>query len=150
MYPGTIYLIDLAQLIGALYVVRPWTTEKTKTPTDLTGTSIAVFLAGCLFFRLLSHFGLKLLDTLPVTMTTTTAWAGGIEGGSAAKLGAPSALEPGLAGTPPRLTPAVDTDAPRAIARRLDLVDDGLVGGHRRPGTGSDGHGDAATRESIV
>jgi len=59
---GIIYIIDAAQLIGALYVIQPWTTNKTDTPLHLSLTSLAIFLGGAIFFRLLTHFGLKLSE----------------------------------------------------------------------------------------
>jgi len=59
---GIIYFIDAAQLVGALYVVQPWTTNKTDTPLHLTLTSLVMFIGGMVFFRLLAYFGVKLMD----------------------------------------------------------------------------------------
>ncbi len=56
-----IYVIDLAQLIGALYVVRPWTTEKTDTPVDLCITSAIILVSGCAFFSMLAVAGQNVL-----------------------------------------------------------------------------------------
>lgn len=57
-----IYLIDAAQLIGALYVVRPWSTNKTDTPLHLSLTSLGLFVGGMVFFRFLAHLGLTLVE----------------------------------------------------------------------------------------
>ena len=59
---GIIYFIDLAQLIGAMYVIRPWTTNKTDTPLYLSVTSTGIFISGVVFFGLLSYFGRVLLE----------------------------------------------------------------------------------------
>lgn len=59
-----IYLTDSVQLIGALYVVRPWTTLKTDTPVDLCVTSAVILVAGALFFTFLAFAGQKLLETV--------------------------------------------------------------------------------------
>ena len=52
----------MAQLIGAFYVIRPWTTNKTSTPLHLSLTSTAMFISGVIFFGLLSYFGHVLLE----------------------------------------------------------------------------------------
>lgn len=59
---GIVYIIDAAQLIGALYFVQPWTTKETETPLHLSLTSLAIFLGGSAFFQFLSYFGLKLSE----------------------------------------------------------------------------------------
>lgn len=59
---AVIYLIDAAQLIGALIVIQPWSTLKTDTPLHLSLTSLALFAGGLVFFRLLSAWGLKMLE----------------------------------------------------------------------------------------
>ena len=59
---SVIYIIDAAQLIGALVVIQPWTTLKTDTPLHLSLTSTALFLVGLVFFHLLSRWGLKMLE----------------------------------------------------------------------------------------
>lgn len=56
-----IYLIDTAQFIGALYVIQPWTREKTSTPTNLCVTSVVILLAGGIFFTLMAIGGQTLL-----------------------------------------------------------------------------------------
>lgn len=59
---AVIYLIDAAQLIGALIVIQPWSTLKTDTPLHLSLTSLALFVGGLVFFRLLSAWGLRMLE----------------------------------------------------------------------------------------
>jgi uncharacterized membrane protein YfcA len=63
-----IYVIDCAQLIGALYVVKPWLSKanggKTDTPADLCISSVVMFIAGSVFFRIVAIFGLKLMKTI--------------------------------------------------------------------------------------
>jgi hypothetical protein len=59
-----IYVIDAAQLIGALYVIQPWTTKKTDTPLHLSLTSSIIFISGAIFFGLLSYFGLRLIENI--------------------------------------------------------------------------------------
>merc|ERR1712084_90316 len=67
-----IYVIDAAQLIGALYVVQPWSTKKTSTPLHLSMTSLVMFVSGMIFFRLLSYFGLKLIEKAQATDEQST------------------------------------------------------------------------------
>ena len=57
-----IYIIDAAQLIGALVVIQPWSTLKTDTPLHLSLTSLALFVGGLVFFHLLSRWGLRMLE----------------------------------------------------------------------------------------
>jgi uncharacterized membrane protein YfcA len=59
-----IYIIDTAQLIGALCVIQPWTTKKTDTPLHLSLTSSIIFISGAIFFHLLSYFGLRLIENI--------------------------------------------------------------------------------------
>jgi len=58
---GVIYVLDAAQLITALVVIQPWTTLKTDTPLHLSMTSLAVFVTGLFFFRVLAWLGFQLL-----------------------------------------------------------------------------------------
>lgn len=58
-----IYIIDAAQLISALYVVQPWSTNKTNTPLHLSLTSLDILVGGMVFFRFLAHLGLKLVES---------------------------------------------------------------------------------------
>jgi hypothetical protein len=60
---GLIYFLDTAQLIGALYVVRPWTTEKTDTPANLCWTSAVILVSGALFFTGIAFAGQYLIDS---------------------------------------------------------------------------------------
>lgn len=48
-----VYATDFVQLVGALFVVKPWTSEKTDTPAHLTASSSIIFFSGILFFYLL-------------------------------------------------------------------------------------------------
>ena len=57
-----VYILDFAQLVGALYVIQPWTTKHTDTPLHLSLTSLALFITGTIFFRCLSYTGLQLLE----------------------------------------------------------------------------------------
>lgn len=59
-----IYIIDFAQLVGALYVVQPWTTNKTNTPVHLCVTSSVIFIGGMVFFRLLAYIGMKMMTKI--------------------------------------------------------------------------------------
>jgi len=86
---GIIYFIDAAQLAGALYVVRPWTDHKTSTPLHLSLTSLAMFVGGMVFFRLLAYFGLKLMSHVEEELTEEHALE--LEEG---KLGKESTKEP--------------------------------------------------------
>lgn len=60
-----VYIIDVMLLIGALVVVKPWLSEKdggkTKNPAALCAATVAVLVAGSLFFHWLSRKGLSLL-----------------------------------------------------------------------------------------
>jgi len=56
-----IYLVDFFQLVGALVVVQPWTTNKTDTPLRLTLSSAGIFVFGMVFFRIIAHLGMKLM-----------------------------------------------------------------------------------------
>lgn len=57
---GLIYALDTVQLIGALYVVQPWTHTHTSSPIHLCVTSAVILLAGMIFFTLLAKVGLWL------------------------------------------------------------------------------------------
>jgi len=57
-----VYVGDTAQLIGALYVVQPWTKQKTNNPVSLCLSSAAIIFAGMIGFKLLAETGRKLLD----------------------------------------------------------------------------------------
>lgn len=59
-----IYVLDTAQLVGALYVIQPWTTKKTDTPLHLSLTSVIIFVCGAIFFRLLSYLGLRMMTDI--------------------------------------------------------------------------------------
>jgi len=61
---GIIYVIDAAQLAGALYVVRPWTNHKTNTPLHLSITSLVMFVGGMVFFRIIAALGMKLMSKI--------------------------------------------------------------------------------------
>ena len=61
-----VYVTDGAQLIGALYVVRPWTREKCNAatdcaPADLCATSAVIFCVGLVFFYVLQRAGQELI-----------------------------------------------------------------------------------------
>ncbi|CAB9513483.1 Sulfite exporter TauE/SafE [Seminavis robusta] len=53
---AVIYIIDAAQLIGALVVIQPWSNF------HLSVTSLVLFVSGLTFFWLLSWLGLKMLQ----------------------------------------------------------------------------------------
>jgi len=57
-----VYVTDTVQLVGALVVVRPWSTLKTPTPLHLSLTSLAIVISGAVFFRFLAWAGEKMLD----------------------------------------------------------------------------------------
>lgn len=48
---------DVVQLIGALIVVRPWTTEKDPNPVALCTSSAVLLVAGIIFFTLMAFAG---------------------------------------------------------------------------------------------
>ena len=60
-----VYIIDTAQLFGAVYVVRPWLHKddggKTDQPVLLSVLTALIFVCGAIFFRFLSNSGLALL-----------------------------------------------------------------------------------------
>ena len=61
-----VYVTDGAQLVGALYVVRPWTREKCNEATDcspahLCVTSAVMFCAGLAAFYVLQRVGQELI-----------------------------------------------------------------------------------------
>lgn len=49
-----IYVVDIAQFVGALVIIKPWLSKseggKTDKPEELCGTSAAILVAGALFF----------------------------------------------------------------------------------------------------
>ena len=49
--------IDTLQLIGALVIVQPWTSEDTSLPLLLSLESLGLFLLGCVFFGGLAYYG---------------------------------------------------------------------------------------------
>lgn len=62
---GFIYVVDTVQLLGALYVVRPWTHAKCNKasrcdPPHLVATSIALFVCGVATFYGLRHCGKRI------------------------------------------------------------------------------------------
>lgn len=59
---SVVYILDFLQLIGALYVIRPWTYQNTDTPTHLIFSSVGLFVSGTFFFRILSDFGLRMKE----------------------------------------------------------------------------------------
>jgi uncharacterized membrane protein YfcA len=63
-----IYVIDFAQLLGALAIVRPWLSKarggKTDTPLHLTLSSAAIFCFGALFFRAIALLGVRLMESV--------------------------------------------------------------------------------------
>ncbi|CAM9595932.1 unnamed protein product [Phaeothamnion confervicola] len=61
VHANLVYFIDTAQLITALYVIRPWTHLKTDTPTKLTVSSALILVAGLVFFSLTALAGQMLL-----------------------------------------------------------------------------------------
>lgn len=72
---AVIYIIDAAQLIGALVVIQPWSTLKTDTPLHLSLTSLALFVGGLVFFGLVSQFGLKMVEKQEAEkLQDVTAW----------------------------------------------------------------------------
>merc|ERR1719210_224827 len=56
-----VYVTDTVQLIGALVIVQPWTTTKTKTPLVLSITSFLILLFGAYLFRWMADFGERLM-----------------------------------------------------------------------------------------
>merc|ERR1712070_1116555 len=63
---GFVYVTDTVQLIGALYVVRPWSDLKCNEKTDcdpahLCWTSAAIFVSGLVVFYLFQAGGEKLM-----------------------------------------------------------------------------------------
>ncbi|CAM9535173.1 unnamed protein product, partial [Heterosigma akashiwo] len=57
-----VYITDTVQLIGALAIVQPWTSKKTDAPLHLCLSSLAIVLAGMVFFKLLAWAGQRQLD----------------------------------------------------------------------------------------
>ena len=71
-----IYVLSTMKMIGALVVVQPWSNENTDTPLHLCLTSLAIFCSGIIFFNLLSHSGLRLMeaiDSLPSIMRSKSS-----------------------------------------------------------------------------
>mmetsp|Transcript_26 Transcript_26/g.31 ORF Transcript_26/g.31 Transcript_26/m.31 type:complete len:418 (+) Transcript_26:135-1388(+) len=58
-----VYITDTVQLIGALAIVRPWSTLKTDTPLHLSLTSLVIVISGGIFFRLLAYAGERLMES---------------------------------------------------------------------------------------
>eukprot|EP00287_Rhodomonas_sp_CCMP768_P006268 CAMPEP_0196725020 /NCGR_PEP_ID=MMETSP1091-20130531/6692_1 /TAXON_ID=302021 /ORGANISM="Rhodomonas sp., Strain CCMP768" /LENGTH=346 /DNA_ID=CAMNT_0042067233 /DNA_START=316 /DNA_END=1356 /DNA_ORIENTATION=- len=58
---GAVYTLDAVQFIGALVVVRPWSTANTDQPLLLSLSAVAVAVLGSLLFRSLSHCGQRLV-----------------------------------------------------------------------------------------
>ncbi|CAM9225670.1 unnamed protein product [Discosporangium mesarthrocarpum] len=61
-----VYITDFVQFVGALVIVRPWTTLKTDKPVILTTSSAAILVLGAVFFSLLARWGKNLLDRVEV------------------------------------------------------------------------------------
>jgi uncharacterized membrane protein YfcA len=59
---GLIYIIDSVQLIGALIIIKPWTTLKTDTPFNLCLMSSIILVTGGIFFTLVAYTGQYLKD----------------------------------------------------------------------------------------
>lgn len=59
---GLIYVIDTVQLIGALFIIKPWTSLKTDTPFNLCLMSLIILITGGVFFTLLAYSGQYLKD----------------------------------------------------------------------------------------
>jgi len=61
-----VYIVDVAQFILALVVVRPWLSEAnggaTTTPLHLTVSSLLLLVSGAVFFKLVEMLGRRLLD----------------------------------------------------------------------------------------
>jgi len=57
-----VYILDAAQLVGALAIVQPWSKHKTSTPLHLTVTSAVILVCGAIFFNLLAYVGKALMD----------------------------------------------------------------------------------------
>eukprot|EP00811_Abedinium_folium_P032700 NODE_5724_length_1740_cov_9.951023.p1 GENE.NODE_5724_length_1740_cov_9.951023~~NODE_5724_length_1740_cov_9.951023.p1 ORF type:complete len:469 (-),score=167.43 NODE_5724_length_1740_cov_9.951023:279-1685(-) len=80
-----IYVITFAELIGALYIVKPWCMKsesndcKTDTPTNLCVTSVVMFVGGALFFRVLAICGLKLMNAIEENEAPTVEEPGPIK-----------------------------------------------------------------------
>lgn len=56
-----IYIVDVAQFVGALVIIKPWLSKseggKTDKPEELCGTSAAILVAGALFFTATAFAG---------------------------------------------------------------------------------------------
>ena len=78
-----VYVTDTVQLIGALYVVKPWLYKKdggkTDTPVDLSVKSIVMIIGGAIFFTVLAKLGMKLMTHVLATQGLTEAEADAIE-----------------------------------------------------------------------
>lgn len=57
-----IYITDGVQFIGALIIVKPWTTENTDSPLELSIVSASILVLGSVFFAALARVGSTLLD----------------------------------------------------------------------------------------
>lgn len=55
--------IDVAQLVGAIYVIRPWTKEHTPYPVELCVNSAMLMVGSAIAFSLLAFGGSRLLAT---------------------------------------------------------------------------------------
>lgn len=67
---GMIYVIDAAQLIGALYAIKPWCKKaptndcKVESPAPLCWSSVGILVGGMIFWRLLSSWGMRLMTMI--------------------------------------------------------------------------------------
>ncbi|CAN0447101.1 unnamed protein product [Ascophyllum nodosum] len=57
-----IYITDSVQFIGALFIVKPWTNEKTDTPLELSIVSASILILGSLLFAALAKSGAYILE----------------------------------------------------------------------------------------
>ena len=70
---GILYILSGLKMIGALVVVKPWSTQNTETPFHLCVSSITIFISGMIFFQILSKIGLKMVKDIDKLSTSTKA-----------------------------------------------------------------------------
>lgn len=72
-----VYIVDVAQFILALIVVKPWMSKaeggSTDSPVHLTVSSLLLLISGAIFFKLIEMVGRRLLDIQEKKLTEREA-----------------------------------------------------------------------------
>lgn len=59
-----VYILDTAQLLGALIILQPWTSKHTSSPILLSLSSLLLMCLGLSYFSILAYYGQKLLNNI--------------------------------------------------------------------------------------